>query len=50
MTNFLYKVYTSRTTATAVFFVEKQGVLPFTVRREKTFFRINLLVEIRLNS
>ena len=33
--NFLNKVYTQRTTLTALFFVEKPRVLPFSVRKEK---------------
>ena len=33
--NFLNKVHTLRTTLTALLLVEKQGVLPFIVRREK---------------
>ena len=49
---FLKQSLHSKTTLTPLFFVEKQRVLPFIVQREKKhqFFRINLLVENRLNS
>ena len=44
--NFLNKVYTYKTTLTALFFVEKQKAISFTVWREKKhkFVRMNLLV------
>ena len=35
-----FEVYTERTTLTALFFVEKQRVLPFIVQREKTSIRL----------
>ena len=45
-----FEVYTERTTLTALFFVEKQRVLPFIVQREKRqFVRICSLVENRFN-
>ena len=50
LTDFLKKVYTQITTLTALFFVEKQTVLPFIVQRKKSqFIRINLLVVNHLN-
>ena len=49
---FLKQSLQSKTTLTSLFFAEKQRVFPFIVQREKKhqFFRINLLVENRLNS
>ena len=38
-----FKVYTSRTTLIALFFVEKQRVVPFIVQREKTSIRPNMV-------
>ena len=35
LTDFLSKVYTYRTILTALFFFEKQAILPFIVRRKK---------------
>ena len=35
LTDFLSKVYTYRTILTALFFFEKQTILPFIVRRKK---------------
>ena len=50
LTDFLKKVYTQITTLAALFFVEKQTVLPFIVQRKKSqFIRINLLVVNHLN-
>ena len=50
LTDFLKKVYTQITTLTALFFVEKQTVLPFIVQRKKSqFIRINLLVVNHIN-
>ena len=50
LTDFLKKVYTQITTLAALFFVEKQTVLPFIVQRKRSqFIRINLLVVNHLN-
>ena len=50
LTYFFKKVYTQITTLTALFFVEKQTVLPFIVQRKKSqFIRINLLVVNHIN-
>ena len=35
LVDFLNKIYTQKITLTVFFFVEKQGVLPFIVGREK---------------
>ena len=46
---FLNKIYTYRTTLTALFFVEKQRDLPFIIQREKMSVHTNIFT-VNLNS
>ena len=46
---FLNKIYTYRTTLTALFFVEKQRDLPFIIQREKMSIHTNIFT-VNLNS